>query len=359
MYTCITCQVAFVDPDLQRAHYKTDWHRYNLKRKVAELPPVTADGFQERVLAQRTVDASKLQDKHSQYCDICRKQFVSDKSYESHLRSRKHKELEKRKAEKNTTTPQGTDEKETTKIDVTKEKEVIDEPEEANSDDDEPLETNECLFCSHFEEDMERNLKHMSSVHGFFLPDLEYLENLEGLMRYLAEKVGVGYMCLYCNEKGKMFLSVEAAQHHMVDKSHCKLYFEGDAALEFAEYYDYSKSYPDNGEHSPDDEVVHGNNLKVNEDMELVLPSGTTVGHRLLKTFYRQNPPSYERRRATLAGRVMSQYRAIGWKDSQGDNTHRRIRDVGWSHRMKQQRQMKLGCKANKMQPYLRPQVVF
>ena len=38
---------------LQKEHYKSDWHRYNLKRKVADLPPVTAENFQERVLAQR------------------------------------------------------------------------------------------------------------------------------------------------------------------------------------------------------------------------------------------------------------------------------------------------------------------
>ncbi len=52
-YTCIGCRVAFADADLQRAHYKTDWHRYNLKRKVADMPPVTAENFQKRVLAQR------------------------------------------------------------------------------------------------------------------------------------------------------------------------------------------------------------------------------------------------------------------------------------------------------------------
>ena len=39
--------------ELQKAHYKTDWHRYNLKRRVADLPPVSAENFQQRVLAQR------------------------------------------------------------------------------------------------------------------------------------------------------------------------------------------------------------------------------------------------------------------------------------------------------------------
>ena len=52
-FTCITCRVAFADADLQRAHYKADWHRYNLKRKVADMPPVTADNFQARVLSQK------------------------------------------------------------------------------------------------------------------------------------------------------------------------------------------------------------------------------------------------------------------------------------------------------------------
>jgi len=39
--------------ELQKEHYKSDWHRYNLKRKVADLPPVTAENFQQRVLAQK------------------------------------------------------------------------------------------------------------------------------------------------------------------------------------------------------------------------------------------------------------------------------------------------------------------
>ena len=68
-YTCITCRVMFAAKDddsaaeaaeLQKAHYKTDWHRYNLKRKVANLPPVTAENFQERVSAQQKEVTSLL-----------------------------------------------------------------------------------------------------------------------------------------------------------------------------------------------------------------------------------------------------------------------------------------------------------
>lgn len=53
VFTCITCRVAFADAEFQRSHYKSDWHRYNLKRKVADLPHVSAEGFNQRVLAQR------------------------------------------------------------------------------------------------------------------------------------------------------------------------------------------------------------------------------------------------------------------------------------------------------------------
>ena len=52
-FTCITCRVIFVDAELQRTHYKTEWHRYNLKRKVAQLPAVTQEDYVLRAEAQK------------------------------------------------------------------------------------------------------------------------------------------------------------------------------------------------------------------------------------------------------------------------------------------------------------------
>lgn len=97
-YTCITCRVAFKDADIQRAHYKTDWHRYNLKRKVADMPPITAENFQERVLAQRAVaeEQSKIT---ATYCTACSKRFSTFNAYENHLKSKRHLELEKKAVE--------------------------------------------------------------------------------------------------------------------------------------------------------------------------------------------------------------------------------------------------------------------
>ena len=50
LLTCITCSVAFKEASGQRDHYKTDWHRYNLKRKVAELPPINEQDFKVRII---------------------------------------------------------------------------------------------------------------------------------------------------------------------------------------------------------------------------------------------------------------------------------------------------------------------
>lgn len=35
--TCYTCRVAFTASDVQRDHYQSEWHCYNLKRKVHSL----------------------------------------------------------------------------------------------------------------------------------------------------------------------------------------------------------------------------------------------------------------------------------------------------------------------------------
>lgn len=51
--------------------------------------------------------------------------------------------------------------------------------------------------------------------------------------------MGAGNVCLWCNEKGRSFYSAEAVQSHMTDKSHCKLFTDGDAALEFADFFDF------------------------------------------------------------------------------------------------------------------------
>lgn len=81
-----------------------------------------------------------------------------------------------------------------------------------------PIVNNICLFCPQGSENLLQNIKHMSDVHSFFIPDVEYLVDMKGLLVYLGEKVCQGFMCLWCNDSGKNFHSMESAQAHMVDK---------------------------------------------------------------------------------------------------------------------------------------------
>lgn len=73
-YTCISCQLAFSSSGAQREHYASDFHRYNAKRKVAALPPVSEDVFNAKVVDSRAeavegekAAAEKLSCKACQY----------------------------------------------------------------------------------------------------------------------------------------------------------------------------------------------------------------------------------------------------------------------------------------------------
>jgi pre-60S factor REI1 len=79
-----------------------------------------------------------------------------------------------------------------------------------------------CLFCNLVSHDFDANLKHMTLGHGFFLPDIEYLEDAPGLVVYLAEKID-DCICLYCNGRGKEYHSQNAVRKHMVSKQARKI----------------------------------------------------------------------------------------------------------------------------------------
>lgn len=53
----------------------------------------------------------------------------------------------------------------------------------------EALGIEECLFCSSVSSSLENNLNHMSVKHGFFLPDADYLVDVEGMVTYLGNYV--------------------------------------------------------------------------------------------------------------------------------------------------------------------------
>lgn len=502
-FTCMSCRVAFTCADLQRTHYKTDWHRYNLKRKVAQMPPVTAESFAERVLAQRAAAQVPGAVVH-QPCATCGKGFASHNAYDNHLRSHRHLQAEARqrdaaqaahdevermnkknvekgleiqplsKDEMNAAIQQAVfkasphkspslarrsdpakeadstagaqapsrpprpprlmwleqreaqerskdgkvptvaqpgqeteDNDEWEDLGTDKDDDDDDWEEEDDEDDEEEegavdmelgattegaegavlsadgqpamagtLPHNRCFFCPQRSRTHVRSLVHMSREHGFFIPDVQYLVDLPGLMRYLGEKVGAGNVCLWCNEKGRSFYSLDAVQKHMRDKGHCKLFTDGDAALEFADFYDFRPSYTEfrvggrdvDGEDEDNDEEEDsrlGEKQLVEYDettMELQLPSGVKVGHRSLLVYYRQRfAPGQAvvvHRSGRLLGRVMQQYRMLGWNgNAGGEAAMRRQRDMRFLQRHKAKWAMKMGMRGNMLQHHFRSQV--
>lgn len=364
LFTCLSCSIAFPNPEDQRVHYRSDLHRYNMKRRVANLPPVRADVFNAKILERRAAIAQEQQDAAGlDRCDACDKKFASVNAYRAHLNAKKHKEnvskLEKKAAASATPVEQDSATKGDAPLvfripgraeqsqaatvvsesSATQQASTADKssratfvvPENATEEQIQAAidakvaasrrinPSNECMFCptARFT-DLKSSLAHMSKVHGFFVPDSEYIVDLPGLVTYLADKVSIGNICLYCNGRGRGFHNLESVRKHMLDKNHCKLaYSSQEDQLELSDFYDFTSSYPD--AEDDDEEWVEAEDDEGSEDMEvddeskaaavsaaattqdggdsirygdseleLVLPSGARLGHRSLRRYYQQ-----------------------------------------------------------------------
>uniref|UniRef100_A0A182KCF9 C2H2-type domain-containing protein n=1 Tax=Anopheles christyi TaxID=43041 RepID=A0A182KCF9_9DIPT len=390
-FTCLNCGVRFATAEMQREHYKTHWHRYNLKRKLAELPPVTIEEFEKRLIQQKTEDAAAQEDQ-SLYCKACRKVFKSKNAHDNHLDSRKHKDnLQQYLAQSNGTNgDEGpSDSVKQSSMDAEVEVSVkstraaaraaaaaeaeveVDEEMMEDGDSDEwedvefenPIERNDCIFCPHHSVDLLENIKHMSVVHSFFIPDAEFCVDVEGLLTYLAEKVCRDYICLWCNERGRTFYSIDAVRNHMAEKSHCKMLHEGGALAEYVDYYDYSSSYPDHEDGMDVDAELGASDALDGDEFQLVLPSGNVIGHRSLLRYYKQrinpNRAVVVKKSTQRLHKVLAQYRSLGWTSTQQEAAARNARDMHVMKRQQAKLMQKVGVKANKLQTHYRPQVNF
>jgi pre-60S factor REI1 len=330
-YTCIACRLSFSDGDGQKEHYRGDWHRYNLKRKAAGLPCVTQEAFAKRQDTARTTEGDGTQKELASECAVCRKRYLSKNAYQQHMLSKKHKEAEQAaqgeapeevakkepKSAKEAAPALSPEEQErqdvlrrafTTRYTSSFEGEMTTEQREeldALIRDKDFIGKNDCLFCGASASDFESNMLHMTKTHGFFIPDLEYNVNLEGFVEYLGQKISLANICLYCDGKGRSFHSREAVQHHMVDKSHCKISYRGDEE-EFEPFYDYTASYPSG-------DITVSESLFVADSGELVLPSRKSLGHRSLFRYYKQKFAPEEQRPSVLINRLLAEYRLLGW----------------------------------------------
>ena len=320
MFTCNTCNLQFPAAEDQRSHMKSDWHRYNLKRRVAQLPPITEDLFNSKVSTLTNTEETKQKQLTKKEQRRKEKEAILEQKRQI-LEQAKRAMLAKIQENGGELPPT---KEESSNIDSNKE-----QPEEEPESEITPEQNEEkllaqklankldippttCLFAhpkyNHNFDTIDENIEHMFRQHGLYTPERKYLIDKQGLLEYLGEKIGFGF-CIVCNYQGK---TAEAAREHMQQKRHMRIPYETeDEKLEISKFYDFSSTY-DNGVVVDGEDEDEGDWEDVSEDddddddddeelppierdaiyqhgNELHLPSGAVVGHRSMARYYRQN----------------------------------------------------------------------
>ncbi|KAI9806388.1 MAG: hypothetical protein M1826_004657 [Phylliscum demangeonii] len=304
-YTCNTCQVAFRNGDLQRAHMHSDWHRYNLQRRVASLPPIASEVFAEKVVtAQASSTAAAARASFEKTCEVCQRSYYSENAFQNHMGSQKHKTrlvaaqtgpvavaaIGSVADSPGSPGPAISVVSEPANSEVVAEFSdvvqglkdvVVDEadpvsrrptrphhsadveqeraphplspavtmrthpalPAGSTADPAHVAALSSCLFCNYQSPSLALNVHHMGRMHGMFIPEQAYLTDPAGLIEYLRGKVFERHECLGC---GKSKGTSSGVQTHMRDKGHCMIAFDSEEQLiEIGEFYDFSSTYSD------------------------------------------------------------------------------------------------------------------
>ncbi|KAI9271447.1 non-SMC mitotic condensation complex subunit 1 [Sporodiniella umbellata] len=226
LFTCLACQVAFQTSEKQRTHYRSE------------------------------------------------KSYSSENGFTNHVLSKKHKDTEALMGKEHLASP--TIQPHHQKMSLLSDLDDTDNESVLSfvTDADRVIDT--CLFCGLHSGDFESNLDHMKIYHGFFLPDIEYLEDPKGLVTYLSEKIVNDFTCLYCNGRGKEWKSLFAVRKHMLDKGHCKMaYDESEDPEDLLKFYDFMP-------------LGEGVTTHTDDKNDLILEDGTKLGNRQFMRYYRQ-----------------------------------------------------------------------
>lgn len=240
-----------------------------MKRRVTSLPPISSEVFADKVLAaQAFASSAATKASFEKTCVPCEKTYFSENAFYNHVGSAKHakqvalvnrrnKNVEAAPSITSTIEPSvaaatidSQSEVDTQMNDVAEKMEkttVADEADEEAEDDkvDEKIEVplKRCLFCNLESDSLDTNVMHMQKTHNMFIPEKQYLVDLEGLIGHLYEKINHYHECITC---GKLKPSVFGLQTHMRDKAHCSIRFHTeDEQLEIGEFYDFRATYSD------------------------------------------------------------------------------------------------------------------
>lgn len=350
--TCMACRVVLVGGEARSSHYRTDFHRVNLQRKVAGVPPLSEEDYEMRAeVAREQAEASEGR-RAPRFCAVCSKKFSSEKALANHVASRRHRDASRARAPHMTLeaaaigpitpVPPGAvlspadSDIELEEEDAHFEEEMDMEKRIAEAV---PFSSTECVFDGLVSDSSDANIKHMETF-GFFLPFAESCTDRSGLLEYLGQKVGIGYACVECD---RSFTSVAAVQRHMVDKQHCRMTSDEDVWFEeYAQFYAFEgEDEGDNdgweevdGEEAAEAEEAVKNQEQIEmqvatvddgagrhrqyeetqeEEVAMVL-GNKVIGHRSLQRYYRQRMQASDTREAVVINKLASELRVMGWQ---------------------------------------------
>lgn len=268
-FKCNTCKSCFATTEKIKEHYRGEWHILNSKRRANGLFPLKRSEFKaiskEGSGSRKSTQGSVMGEKAPDAVEISKSETIFEEG-------------------------ENAEEAGPAEVVITEEAEPEPPVIAANIsifDDKEFATTDECV-------------QYMAETFGFFIPDVEFLVDLEGLLVYLGEKVKLGGYCLYCQ---KLFVPGKPCQNHMVSKSHCKLRYEnGIDGEEFEDFYDFSSSYEDmeDVEFDEDGNVIEGG-MTIASTGEMVLADGRILGHRDFRQYYKQYYRPQDTREPILA----------------------------------------------------------
>jgi pre-60S factor REI1 len=286
-----------------RCHYKTDFHRFNLKRAQAGLLPITEEIFNEKVTSLKE---SRNQKPNKGI------HHIKENKKQQHQRK-----LDAKKKQSNQPFHAETIGK---TIDEQIDEQIAQSPK---------LSLLDSLFDRKVSKNFERNLEYMTKKYGFYIPCVEKVEDIHGLIKYLGEKLSLGNTCIYCD---KTFHSLEAVRAHMRDTLHFKMQWE--FKEEYEEFYSF-----DDTEYNEED-TVENDSVYVSESHELVLvDANKIIGNRAFRLYYRQKPTNSQRQLMTS---LMQEHKRLESVEHQ--------KRVNMSHgnlRKQQKTSLKFGMKGN------------
>lgn len=327
---------------------RADWHRYNLKRRVAQLPSILSEMFAEKVLEQQKQSEETVGDEDEYGFHVAHRK-KSGKG-ERQITKKELKQMSREQARRtgrlldsdivvvrsHSPATSVASESEFSEfslgdsVHLSEVDSVVEtasdfnysdgthsdwswhseesEGEESEEDDVElpqALPNHYCYYCGKNNGELEQNIRHMSNRHGLYIPERTYLTDLEGLLTFINEVITVDYECLTCGFQGR---SLESIRQHMQSKGHCRIPYESKEEKQvISEFYDFSlaeeptkkaskkKVSFGTAQDDSDYEIVDVEDFSLEhvagETSELTLPSGCKVGHRSMVRYNKPNLP--------------------------------------------------------------------